>query len=40
MIEKVKNTVPWIYVVSDINGKNIVGTFYRKELQTNKSKIV
>ena len=33
MIKKVKNTVPWIYVVSDLKGEGIIGTFYEKELQ-------
>ena len=37
MIKKVKNTVPWTYVNSDLKGEEIVGTFYEKELQkTNK----
>ena len=26
----VKNTVPWTYVISDTNGKEIIGTFYEK----------
>ena len=33
VIKKVKNTVPWTYVISDLNGEEIVGTFYKKELQ-------
>ena len=33
VIKKAKNTVPWIYVISDLNGEQIVGTFYEKELQ-------
>ena len=33
MIKKVKNTVPWTYVVNDLNGEKTVGTFYEKELQ-------
>ena len=33
VIKKIKNTVPWIYVVSDLNGERIIGTFYEKELQ-------
>ena len=33
VIEKVKNTVPWTYNISDLNGKEIAGTFYEKELQ-------
>ena len=32
-ITEVKNTVPWIDVTSDFNGEEIVGTFYKKELQ-------
>ena len=30
---KIKNTVPWTYVIHDLNGEEIVGTFYQKELQ-------
>ena len=33
VIKKVKNTVPWTYVISDLKGEEIVGTFYEKELQ-------
>ena len=33
MIKNVKNTVPWTYVISDLNGEEITGTFYEKELQ-------
>ena len=33
VIKKVKNTVPWTYVVNDLNREEIVGTFYKKELQ-------
>ena len=29
----IKNTVPWTYVVSDLNGEEITGSFYKKELQ-------
>ena len=31
-IKKVKNTVPWTYVINDLNGEEIMGTFYEKEL--------
>ena len=37
MIKKVKNTVPWTYVISDLSGEEHVGTFYQKELQKSKS---
>ena len=33
MIKKVKNTVSWAYVISDLNGEEIIGMFYEKELQ-------
>ena len=32
VISKIKNTFPQTYVISDLNGENIVGTFYEKEL--------
>ena len=36
-IKKVKNTVPWTYVINDLDGEEIIGIFYEKELQmTNK----
>ena len=38
MIKKVKNTVSWTYVISDLNGEEIVGTFYEKELQKTSQK--
>ena len=37
MITKVKSTVPWTFIINDLNGEEIIGTFYGKELQkTNK----
>ena len=33
VIKKVKNRVPWTYVINDLNGEEIIGTFYEKELQ-------
>ena len=38
VIKKVKNTVPWTYVISDLKGEEIVGTFYEKELQKTNQK--
>ena len=32
VIKKIKNTVPWIYVINDLNGEGIIGTFYEKEV--------
>ena len=33
VIKKIKNTVPWTYVINDLNGEEIIGIFYEKELQ-------
>ena len=37
-VSKIKNTFPWTYVISDLNGEEIVGTFYEKELQRTNQK--
>ena len=31
--KKKKNTVPWTYLISDMKGEKIAGTFYKKEMQ-------
>ena len=33
VIKKVKNTIPWTYVINNLNDEEIIGTFYEKELQ-------
>ena len=33
VVSKIKNTVPWTYAISDLNGEPITGSFYGKELQ-------
>ena len=33
LIKEIKNTVPWTYVTSVLNGEKIIGTFYEKKLQ-------
>ena len=33
VIKEIKNTVPWTYVINDLNGEKIIGAFYEKELQ-------
>ena len=33
IIRKIKNTVPWTYRINDLNGEEIIKTFYEKELQ-------
>ena len=31
-------TVPWTYVISNLNGEEITGSFYEKELQKTSQK--
>ena len=39
VINQTNNTVPWNYAISDMNGEEITGSFYEKELQsTNQQK--
>ena len=38
VINKIKNTVPWTYVISDLNGEEIARSFYEKELQKTNQK--
>ena len=38
VISKIKNTVPWTYIINDLNGEEIIGTFYEKELQKTNQK--
>ena len=33
VVSKIKNTVPWTYVINDLNGEEVTGTFYETELQ-------
>ena len=38
VIKEVKNTIPWTYVITDLSGAEIIGTFYEKKkiLKTNQ----
>ena len=38
VIKKVQIAVLWTYVISDLNGEEIVGTFYVKEFQKTNQK--
>ena len=38
IIKKVKNTVLWTYIINDLNGGEITGSFYEKELQRTNQK--
>ena len=33
VVSKIKNTVPRIYAINDLNGEEITGSFYVKELE-------
>ena len=33
MIKEVKKSVPWTYVINDLNGEETIGNFCEKELQ-------
>ena len=38
VVKKIKNTVPWTYVISDLNNEEIVVNFYGRELQKTNQK--
>ena len=38
VIKKVKNTLPWTFVISDFNGEEIVGTLYEKQMEKTNQK--
>ena len=38
VINKIKNAVPWIYVINVLNGEEITGSFYEKEQQKTNQK--
>ena len=38
IISKIKNTVPWTDIINDLNGEEIIVTFYEKELQKTNQK--
>ena len=38
VISKIKNTVPWTYIISGMNGEEITGSFYEKELKKSNQK--
>ena len=33
VVSKNKNTIPWTYIVNDLNGEETIGSFYEKEMQ-------
>ena len=38
IVNEIKNTVPWTYTITDLNGEKVIGTFYEKELQKTNQK--
>ena len=36
VIKKVKNTAPWTYFISDLNGEEIIGAYYKKKKAKDK----
>ena len=38
VVNKIQNTVPWAYSINDLNGEEIKGSFYEKELQKTDQK--
>ena len=38
VVNKVQNTVPWTYLIDDLNGEEIKGSIYEKELQKTDQK--
>ena len=38
IVSKIKDTVPWMYAISDLNDEEITGSFYEKELQKTNQK--
>ena len=40
VISEIQNIVPWTYVINDLNGEKVTGTFYEKEWQRTNKKIL
>ena len=38
VVSRIKNIVSWTYVINDLNGEEIIGTFYEKELRKTNQK--
>ena len=38
VISKIKTTVSWTYIINDLNGEKIIGSFYEKQLQKTNQK--
>ena len=38
IVSKIKSTVPWTYVINDLNGEDIIETFFGKQLKKTNQK--
>ena len=38
IVNKIQNTVPWTYLINDLKGEEIKGSFYEKQLQKTDQK--
>ena len=38
VMKKIQNTVTWTYIISDLNGEEIIGSFYEKDWQKTNQK--
>ena len=38
IVNKIENTIPWTYGISDLNGEQIIGSFYERKLQKTNQK--
>ena len=38
VVKEIKNTVPWTYKIKNLNGEEVMGSFYEKELQKTDQK--
>ena len=38
IVNKIKNTGPWTYVINDLNSELITGSFYEKEMERTSQK--
>ena len=38
VIKKIENTVLWTYIINDLNGEQIIGTFYEKRITRHYAK--
>ena len=38
IISKIKNTVPWTYIINNLNSEEIIGSFYEKEFKKTNQK--